>query len=137
MLCTQFGTVNTQASSAPCSWCNETSSCHSAKALTKCPVKGLNTCPNNAKDVSGEISAFTANSSGGADSSTIVIGAGGAVAFGMVIAGGLILAQRRHLKNTFDASIWANTAVTNPLYQDRTMKFENPLYRNPDAVEDE
>lgn len=57
-----------------------------------------------------------------------------ACVIGGSLAVGLILTQRRHMKNVFDNSLWANSAVVNPLYKDRTLRFENPLYQDPKNV---
>lgn len=71
------------------------------------------------------------------ETASIIGGVTGFVVVGGAIAGGLLFSQRRYMKNVFDNSIWAQAAVTNPLYKDRTMRFENPLYRDPKADPDD
>jgi len=52
---------------------------------------------------------------------------------GGAIAGGLFMSQKKRSALLFDTSNWGNTATSNPLYQDRTLRFDNPFYRPPDA----
>jgi hypothetical protein len=115
-----------------CIWCDTTSSCHDISLpnlSTTCPNVS-DTCP---KEPEVEIPpTFTQNeekSSFGA----IAGGIGGALMLGGAIAGGLFMSQKKRAALLFDTSNWANTATNNPLYQDRTIRFDNPFYRPPDA----
>jgi len=56
---------------------------------------------------------------------------------GGAIAGGLFMSQKKRAALLFDTTQWANTAVSNPLYLDRTLRFENPMYEDPTAAVEE
>ena len=95
----------------------------------------IDTCPilNTTIPVAEE---FTNNET---SSSILAIasGIGGAFVLGGAIAGTLFMTQRKRAALLFDTTQWNNTSIANPLYQDRTLRFENPMYQDPSEVAQE
>ena len=93
----------------------------------------IEACPiiNNDKPYVPE--SFTINESSDPTYS-IVGGVAGAVVIGGALAGGLLVRQKRRNMDIFDADSWAKAAQVNPLYFDRTIKYDNPLYQQSTKV---
>ena len=94
--------------------------------MTECPIIEEEEVPPE----------FTENpNTGGA--TAIIGGIGGALVLGGAIAGGLFMSQKKRAALLFDTTQWNNTAISNPLYHDRTLKFENPMYEDPSGEVEE
>ena len=120
-----------------CAWCNETQSCRDISIVTNV-CSSVQSCP-----VLNETIPFVPQNLTTNDETTttysILGGIAGAVVIGGAVAGGVLNSQRRRNKDIFDTTAWTKAAQVNPLYVDRTQKFENPLYeaRKYDEDEDE
>ena len=109
-----------------CAWCNETQSCRDI-SLASGVCKLISACPflNETQPYVPPNSTLNEKPN---VTYAIVGGVAGAVILGGALAGGVLTAQRRRNKDVFDPVVWAQSAQTNPLYIDRTLKYENPLY---------
>jgi len=76
---------------------------------------------------------FTQNEGGTSNTTAILSGIGGALVLGGAIAGGLFMSQKKRANLLFDTTQWNSTAITNPLYNDCTLRFDNPVYTEPGA----
>jgi len=106
-----------------CAWVNSTQTCRDAKLVNGT----IESCPVINSTVPYVPENFTTNDESTATYS-IVGGIAGAVIIGGAVAGGVLSSQRRRNKDIFEGDVWSTKAQVNPLYNDRTQKFENPLY---------
>ena len=64
-------------------------------------------------------------------------GIAGAVIVGASFAALLFLNHRKNMQHVLEDSVWANAAVSNPLYRNLNSSYQNPLYRQPVQGNDE
>ncbi|RKP16120.1 hypothetical protein ROZALSC1DRAFT_31801 [Rozella allomycis CSF55] len=123
-----------------CFWCNETKSCHDNKNRNILCKNQTNysTCPQD-EVLQQTVSQYSSNELT-SNTTNIVTGVAIAGAVGAAVGVGILFSHRRKTKNSLDATLWADVAINNPLYKDRTLRFENPLYQDPgqyEKIEDE
>jgi hypothetical protein len=132
MTCTQLKGRNGQTL---CAFCLDDNSCHDPNFSFNC--KNVSTvCADNVEKKAELGENLTSNTDTGSSTYVYSSAIGGLIIAG-AIAGGLIYAQRRHIKNTFDGTIWADTGLSNPIYKDRTIRVDNPLYQKPGERRDD
>ena len=102
-------------------------------SVSKCGVADV--CPLT--DTNVTINDSLTNNDGATSTYYIAGGISGAVLVGGAFAAFLFYNHRRSMDAILSDQVWANAAVSNPLYKNMNSTFDNPLYRRPKQEEDE